>query len=258
MRVNAATTETPNESAARRFEGRAVIVTGGTSGIGLATARRMCAEGGRVCVVGRHDDQGEQAEAELRAHGDALFVRGDVAREDDIASVVSRVVSTWGRIDVLVNNAAIMTFDPVVELSTSDWDHVLDVNLRGAFLFAKLSLPHMPSGSAIVNVSSVHAHETTIGVAPYAASKGGLEAFTRVLSRELMDRHIRVNCVAPGAVDTPMLWSNPNVASGREHVEGAIGAPEDIAAAIAFMAAPEARFVTGTTLIVDGGRLDRL
>ncbi len=116
----------------------------------------------------------------------------------------------------------------------------------------------MAPGSSIVNVSSVHAHETTVNVAPYAASKGGMEAFSRALSRELGAKKIRVNCVAPGAVDTPMLWSNPNVRSGREKVQGAIGAPDDIAAAIAFLAADEARFVNGTTLVVDGGRLDIL
>ena len=159
---------------------------------------------------------------------------------------------------MLVNNAAMMTFQPVVELSVADWDQVLAVNLRGAFLFAKLSIPHMAPGSAIVNVSSVHAHETTVNVAPYAASKGALEAFTRALSRELVPSGIRVNCVSPGAVDTAMLWSNPNVRDGQEQLDGAVGRPEDIAAAIAFVAADEARFLNGATVVVDGGRLGGL
>jgi glucose 1-dehydrogenase len=124
---------------------------------------------------------------------------------------------------------------------------VLNVNLRSVFLFCKYSVPHMPQGSAIVNVSSVHAHETTRNVVPYASSKGGIEAFTRGFAEELAPRKIRINCVAPGAVDTPMLWDNPNVKNGIEKVEGAIGKPEDIAAAICFLAAPEARFITGTT-----------
>lgn len=116
----------------------------------------------------------------------------------------------------------------------------------------------MPAGGAIVNTSSVHAHESEAGVAPYASSKGGMEAFTRVLALELETQKIRVNCVAPGAVNTPMLWNNPNVKSGKEKVQGAVGQPEDLAAAICFLACDEARFVNGTTLIVDGARLDIL
>jgi NAD(P)-dependent dehydrogenase (short-subunit alcohol dehydrogenase family) len=116
----------------------------------------------------------------------------------------------------------------------------------------------MKRGSAIVNISSVHAHETTKNVVPYAASKGGIEAFTRGFSEELADRRIRINCVAPGAVNTPMLWNNPNLKSGAEKISGAVGEPEDIAAAICFLASDEARFITGTTLVVDGGRLDIL
>src|SRR3982750_2680791 len=112
----------------------------------------------------------------------------------------------------------------------------------------------MAAGSAIVNISSVHAHETTRNVVPYASSKGGIEAFTRGFSEELADKKIRINCVAPGAVDTPMLWSNPNIKSGTEKIDGAVGKPEDIAAAICFLASTEARFITGTTLVVDGGR----
>jgi NAD(P)-dependent dehydrogenase (short-subunit alcohol dehydrogenase family) len=159
---------------------------------------------------------------------------------------------------VLVNNAAMMTFKPVVELSEHDWDDVLAVNLKSVFLFCKYAIPHMPQHASIVNTSSVHAHESEAGVAPYAASKAGMESLTRVLALELEKKKIRVNCVAPGAVNTPMLWNNPNVKSGREKPEGAIGQPSDIAAAICFLASDAARFITGTTLIADGARLDIL
>jgi glucose 1-dehydrogenase len=145
-----------------------------------------------------------------------------------------------------------------LKLADEDWDKVLAVNLRSVFLFCKYGVPHMRAGSSIVNISSVHAHETTKNVVPYASSKGGMEAFTRGFSEELAPKKIRINCVAPGAVDTPMLWSNPNVKSGAEKVQGSIGKPEDIAAAICFLASAEARFITGTTLVVDGGRLDIL
>ncbi|MDQ3870831.1 MAG: SDR family oxidoreductase [Chloroflexota bacterium] len=234
-------------------------MTGATSGIGLATAELFAREGACVSIVGHDEEHGKAALERVRAqHAEAVFAQADVADPAQAEAAVRKTVEQWGKIDVLVNDAAMMTFAPVVELSPDDWDRVLAVNLRGVFLFAKFSIPHMPPGSSIVNVSSVHAHETTVNVAPYAASKGGMEAFSRALSRELGAKKIRVNCVAPGAVDTPMLWSNPNVRSGREKVQGAIGAPDDIAAAIAFLAADEARFVNGTTLVVDGGRLDIL
>jgi glucose 1-dehydrogenase len=132
------------------------------------------------------------------------------------------------------------------------------VNLRSVFLFVKYAVPHMKTGGAIVNVSSVHAHQTTANVAAYAASKGGMEAMTRALSIELSAYGIRINCVAPGAVDTPMLWENPNVRSGAEKIAGAVGKPKELAAGIAFLAAAEAEFITGATLVVDGGRLSQL
>jgi glucose 1-dehydrogenase len=245
--------------ASTRFPGRVCLITGGTSGIGLATAERFAGEGARVCIVGRSEEHGREALDRIQAqHPEALFAQADVGDPQQAEAAVRKTVDRWGKIDVLVNNAAMMTFRPVVEFPVADWDEVLAANLRSVFLFSKFSIPHMARGSSIVNVSSVHAHETTVNVAPYAASKGGMEAFSRALSRELVAKKIRVNCVAPGAVDTPMLWSNPNIKSGREKVEGAIGTPQDIAAAIAFLAADEARFVNGTTLVVDGGRLDIL
>lgn len=212
-----------------------------------------------MSVVGHDEEDGRHALDDLRSQGiEAIYANADVADEHEAQAAIVRTLDEWGRIDVLVNNAAMMTFAPVVDLPTADWDRVLAVNLRGAFLFSKFAVPRMSPGSSIVNVSSVHAHETTVGVAPYAASKAGLEALTRALSRELVDHGIRVNSIAPGSVDTPMLWENPNVKSGKEKVEGAIGKPEDIAAAILFLASDEARFINGTTLVADGGRLDIL
>ena len=241
-----------------RFSGTVCLVTGGGSGIGRAAAERLASEGGRIVVADIDEAGGQETVARISAAGgEAIFVRTDVGDADDVRRAVDRAARWHGRLDVVVNDAGMMTFDPVVTLSVDDWDRVLRVNLRSVFLFSQHALPHL-RGGAIVNVSSVHAHETTANVSAYAASKGGMEAFTRALSRECVDRKVRVNCVAPGAVDTPLLWSNPNVKSGAEKVEGAIGRPEDIAAAIAFLAADEARFITGTTLVVDGGRLDIL
>jgi NAD(P)-dependent dehydrogenase (short-subunit alcohol dehydrogenase family) len=151
-----------------------------------------------------------------------------------------------------------MTFTPIVDIAETDFFKVITTNLGSVFYFSKYGAPHMPSGSSIVNISSVHAHQTTPNVVPYAASKGAIEAFTRGFSIEMLAKGIRVNSVAPGAVDTPMLWNNPNVKSGVEKVTGAIGKPEDLAAAICFIASDDAKFINGTTLVADGGRLDTL
>ena len=242
-----------------RFQGKVCIVTGGGSGIGKATCKRLAQEGGKVAVVDLNEDHGKQTVQEIgEAKGEAIFAKCDVGSPEQIQATVKTVLDKWAKIDVVVNDAAMMTFQPIVDLPDDDFDKVLNVNLRSVFLFCKYSVPHMPQGGAIVNLSSVHAHETTKNVAPYASSKGAIEAFTRGASEEFAPLKIRINCVAPGAVNTPMLWDNPNIKSGAEKVEGAVGEPEDIAAAICFLAADEARFITGTTLIVDGGRLDIL
>ena len=248
-----------------RLRDKAAIVTGSTSGIGKAAAERFAAEGAMVTVVGRNAEHGQAIERELKeltaseGAGDALFVQADVSRPDDVRKVVDATVGRWGRVDILVNNAAVMTFTPIAELDEADWDKVLGVNLKAAFLFAKHCLPHMRAGGAIVNVSSVHAQSTSPTVVPYAASKGGLEAFTRGLAVECAEQKIRVNALRPGAVDTPMLWGNPNVKSGAETIDPSdVGKPEEIAAAILFLASDEAAFITGAVLNVDGGRLAKL
>jgi NAD(P)-dependent dehydrogenase (short-subunit alcohol dehydrogenase family) len=242
-----------------RFTDKVCLVTGGGSGIGKATCKQLAAEGGKVMVIDLNPANGAQTVQEIvAAQGQAMFAKCDVGEPADIKAAIQLAVDTWRSIDVVVNDAAMMTFQPIVDLPDDDFDKVINVNLRSVFFFCKYSVPHMPPGSAIVNLSSVHAHETNRNVVPYATSKGGMEAFTRGFSEEIAPNKIRINCVAPGAVDTPMLWNNPNVKSGEEKVSGAIGKPEDIAAAICFLASPEARFITGTTLVVDGGRLDIL
>lgn len=249
-----------SEAEGKRFEGKVCLVTGAGSGIGRATADRFAREGGRIVIVDVNPQHGNDAAKSISSsgRGEAIFAQADVSNESQVRAAVDAAVKRFGAIHVLVNNAAMMTFKPVVDLPSEDWDKVLAVNLKSVFLFCKYALPHMPPGGAIVNISSVHAHETEVGVCPYAASKGGMEAFARCLALECQAKKVRVNCVAPGAVDTPMLWNNPNVKSGREKIQGAVGKPEDIAAAICFVASDEARFVNGTTLLVDGARLDIL
>lgn len=242
--------------------GKIAIVTGATSGIGKATAVQLAAEGAKLAVVGRNSEAGDAVVAAIdEQHGTAtaIFIAADLGNSRDTAAVVERTVDAWGRVDILVSNAAVMTFKPVLELEEAEWDLVQNVNLKAAFLLAKHAIPRMSEGGAIVNVSSVHARATSPLAVPYAASKGGLEAFTRGLAVEVKPRGIRVNAVRLGAVDTPMLWENPNVKSGAEKVDRSmVGRPEDVAATISFLAGPGAAFITGAVLEVDGGRLAHL
>ncbi len=242
-----------------RFSGKTCIVTGGGSGIGRATCLRMAAEGGRIVVVDLHQDSAQATVDQIHtAGGEATAATANVGDPAEVQAVIKQAVSLYGEIGVIVNDAAMMTFTPIVDISEDDFWSVIKVNLGSVFYFSKYGARQMPPGSAIVNLSSVHAHKTTPNVVPYASSKGAIEAFTRGFSIEMLAKKIRVNAIAPGAVDTPMLWNNPNVKSGAEKVTGAVGKPEDLAAAICFLASDDAAFVNGTTLIVDGGRLAQL
>lgn len=241
-----------------RFTNKVCIVTGAGSGIGRATALQLANEGASVAIVDRNEQGGNQTvDLITQQKGIAIFIKCDVGIEDEIKHVVDTTVEKWGKVDVLVNNAATMTFKKVIDLTANEWDMVMHVNIRSVFLFCKYCLPHMNHGS-VVNISSVHAHETTANVIPYATSKGAMEAFVRGASQEYPSTKARFNCVAPGSVDTPMLRNNPNVKSGIEKLTGAIGKPEELAAAICFIASDEASFINGTTLVADGARLDIL
>ena len=242
----------------QRFQNKVCFVTGATSGIGRAVALQMGREGGRVVVLGRDAQDGRAVvQAIKKAGGEAMFIRTDVGRDAQLVAAVRKTLAAWHKIDVLVSNAAMMTFDPILKLDPKDWDTLMQVNLRSLFRLTQLCLPHMKHGS-IVAVSSVHAQQTTPNVVAYAASKGAVEAFVRGLSQEIPHTHARINAVAPGAVDTPMLWSNPNVKSGKEKITGQVGTPEELATTICFLASPDASFINGTTLVADGGRLAAL
>jgi NAD(P)-dependent dehydrogenase (short-subunit alcohol dehydrogenase family) len=240
---------------------RIAIVTGAASGIGLAAARRLLKDGACVVLVGRNQEKLDTAMADLEkeAAGRVVTALCDVAREDMVAAAVDATIEKFGSWDIVVNSAGLMGFKPIEEQTADDWRSTLDVDLLGAFYFIKQAFLKMRRGGAVVNVSSVHAVETEPLVAPYAAAKAALLSLTRSASIEGKAKGIRVNAVVPGAVDTPMLWNNPNVKSGAEVVDKAdVGKPEDLAAAIAFLASDDAAFVNGAALNVDGGRLARL
>jgi len=245
----------------RRFEQRSVLVTGGLGGIGLATAQRLAAEGARVALVDLNVADSDAALAACREAGapDALALACDVADEARVEAVCATVRERFGALDVVVNVAGAMLFKPLEAFTGAEWQRLLAVNLLGPVHFTRQWLRHAAPGGAVVNVASVHALMTTPLVAPYAAAKAALLSLTRSTAIEGRARGLRANAIVPGAIDTPMLWSNPNLQSGAETIApDDVGSPEDIAAAAAFLASDEAKFITGTCLEVSGGRLARL
>ena len=243
------------------FEGKVVVVTGGAGGIGRATVESFAHEGAHV-VIADLDGGGAQKVADTLVKSNApksLAIKCDVSNEASVTKTVDAVLSNFGRLDVVVNNAGLMVFKPIEELTSDDWIKVLHVDLLGAFYFTKQAFLKMRDGGAIVNVSSVHAIETSPLVAPYAAAKSALVSLTRTASIEGGPKKIRVNAVLPGAIDTPMLWENPNVKSGVEWIDKSrVGRPQDIADVILYLASDNARFVQGAMLLADGGRITQL
>jgi NAD(P)-dependent dehydrogenase (short-subunit alcohol dehydrogenase family) len=244
-----------------RFTDRVVIVTGAASGIGLATAKRFGSEGASVVLADLNAEKAAAAAREVEAAGGpaAWASRCDVSKQQQVEATIRGALERFGRVDVIVNNAGLMVFKPLEEHTDEDWLRVLHVDLLGTFYFLRYAFLHMKPGGSVVNVSSIHAEETTPLVCSYAAAKAAVVSLTRSAALEGKTKGIRVNAVLPGAVDTPMLWENPNIKSGLEQINRAdVGKPEDIAAAIAYLASDDAAFVQGAALRVDGGRLARL
>jgi NAD(P)-dependent dehydrogenase (short-subunit alcohol dehydrogenase family) len=185
-----------------KLKDRVGIVTGAAAGIGMGCAKVLAREGARVVVVDWDQKKGEQTAGEIRAvGGESLFAKCDVSDEEQVKAVVKKTIDAFGRLDILVNNAGVGTYKSVLEATSEDWDRCMAINVKGIFLFSKYSIPHMQSAGkgAIINMSSVHAHATAKGVAPYAASKGAITALTRNMALDYAPT-IRVNSIAPGWV----------------------------------------------------------
>ncbi|QMW01551.1 SDR family NAD(P)-dependent oxidoreductase [Spirosoma foliorum] len=244
-----------------RFQDKLAIVTGGASGIGLAIAIRLASEGARLVLADLNEDNLTKALPNVKAAG-APDVWGSVCNvsiEAQVEATVQGALTRFGRLDVIVNNAGLMQFKALEELTGEDWLRILNVDLLGAFYFTKQAFLHMKPGGTVVNVASIHALETEPLVAPYAAAKAAVLSLTRSSALEGKPKGLRINAVLPGAIDTPMLWSNPNVKSGVEKIDRTdVGKPEDVAATIAYLASDDAAFVQGAEVRIDGGRLDRL
>ncbi|NOY13984.1 MAG: SDR family oxidoreductase [Deltaproteobacteria bacterium] len=238
---------------------RVVVITGAGQGIGAAIARRFADQGERLVLVDVNTEQLRRLAGSLEdTTCEVLPITADVASKEQVGQLVEQVVEKFGGIDVLVNNAGIIRDNLISNISEQDWDQVLDVNLKGAFLCCQAVFPTLKNqrSGKIVNIVS-RAWLGSIGQANYTASKGGLVSLTRSLALEFARFQINVNAVAPGLIDTPMTQGMPS--EGRERLirmqpTGKMGKVEDIAAAVAFLASDDAEFITGQVLHVDGGK----
>ena len=243
-----------------RFEGQVAIVTGAGRGIGRAIALRLANEGARVACVSRSEENATKTKNEINdTRSDAARAYAvDVADHAAVQKIGARILEDFGRSDILVNNAGVTRDALAMRMSLEDWDDVINTNLRGAFSFTHALVRAMTKqrNGRIINISSVIGLMGNAGQTNYGASKAGLIGFTKSLARELASRNITVNAVAPGFVITDMTAGLSEKIKDAIHSKiplGRTGTPEDIAAAVAFLASPEAAYITGQVLCVDGG-----
>jgi len=241
-----------------RLAGKVAIITGGGRGIGKAIAAAFVREGAKVVIAGRDSKKLEAAAAEIG--GDCLAVSADVSSASDVMKLVSTASEKFGRIDALVNNAAVLLQGTAESLSEDDFDQTFNINVRGLWLMSRAVMPHLRAagGGSIVNIASVLSLVGARNRVAYAASKGAVAAMTKAMALDHALENIRVNCIAPGIVATEMVEKfNTDEAARRQrvgmHPMGRFGQPEDIASAAVFLASDESRWTTGSVLTVDGG-----
>jgi NAD(P)-dependent dehydrogenase (short-subunit alcohol dehydrogenase family) len=246
------------------FAGKVIVVTGGGSGIGFGTALLFAREQSHVAVLDWNASNLQDTLNQIQAAGgDGLFLKADVSQAADVQSAIHTIVRRWGRIDLLFANAAVQINKPLAETSDADWDQTIDVNLKGAFLCCKHVIPVMreQKQGCIVICSSGHAFQTYPNYTAYAATKGGLVAFMRAAALDCAPYGIRVNCIIPGATDSPLLrYHLRNCPEDEPRLLANIplhrfATPEDIAKGVRFLASSDAAYICGTCLVVDGGLL---
>lgn len=249
------------------LDGRIAIVTGGAQGIGLAIVRRFLTDGAKVMIADINEHGGEAAVEDLKALGEVRFYQTDVAQRLDVHNLIAATIDAFGDIDILVNNAGIVHKADFLNVDEADFDRVLGVNLKGAFLCGQAVARYMvekignggPAGS-IINMSSVNDTFAIADQVPYSISKGGVSQLTKVMALSLAEHGIRVNAIGPGSIMTDLLASVANDRVARQKILertplGRIGDPAEIAAIAAFLASNDASYVTGQTIYADGGRL---
>ena len=250
---------------AGELAGRSALVTGASSGIGQAVALMLAAQGAAVTITGRRPEPLERVRAAIEdAGGRCLAVPGDVRDEGHVAAAVAGTVEAFGGLNVLVNNAGVIGASALDATSTEEWNRILDIDLKGPFLFARAAIPHLKQakGAAIVNVSSVAGSRPYAGIGPYCIAKAGLDRLTEVLALELAPHGVRVNAINPGVVKTNLHKASGAVAdydaflarSEETHPLGFYGAPRDAAELVLFLASDRSRWITGGCIPLDGGR----
>jgi 3-oxoacyl-[acyl-carrier protein] reductase len=242
----------------KNLEGKIALITGGSRGIGAAIAKRLAADGASVAITYAKDGKAASAvvEAIENAGGKAVAIQAEATDPEAVKSAVEKTAKTFGRIDVLVNNAGTAIPKPFEKTTLEDMDRMIDINIRGTFVATQAALPHMPNGGRIISIGScVGERDMTPGLAAYAATKGAVKMFTQGLAREVGSRGITVNNIQPGPINTDLNpaagdWAAPQIANTAL---GRYGTVDEVAALVAFVAGPEASYITGANLTVDGG-----
>jgi NAD(P)-dependent dehydrogenase (short-subunit alcohol dehydrogenase family) len=249
------------------FDHKVVVITGASSGIGAACAREFASREATVAMVDRNKESGQGVLAELKAQGaDVEFFHADVSSGIAVEQTIAAIAARFGAIDILISNAGIQRYGTVTTITEGDWDEVLNINLKGAFLMCKYAIPELiqRGGGSIVITGSVQSVSAELNSVQYVVSKHGLLGLTRSLALDYGKQNIRVNCILPGAIDTPSLrWSvslgpDPKralAACDSLHIRGTMGQPEEVARVIVFLASDLASFITGAAIPVDGGLL---
>lgn len=236
-----------------RFKNQTVIITGGSNGIGEGISKAFGNNDANICIADVDEKKGSEVLNQIKeVNQNVFFYKTDLRNEEDIMHLMKKVKEQFGKVDILINNAGVSRFKPLVELTTNEWDDVINTNLRGTFIASREASKMMPRGGRIINMASTRAIMSEPNSEAYAASKGGIVALTHSLAASLQSKGITVNCISPGWIQNV----NYNELSEKDHLQhwsNRVGTPDDIALACLYLADPKNNFINGQNIIVDGG-----